>query len=89
MIGAKHIPGYAFLFFLQEKTLQRVMLGRDGRNAKAFALRCGHTKITRCQQKVQVYFSCYVCFFSVSACSSLCLGPHGFIEPFRDVNEQA
>ena len=47
-IGAKHTPGCAFLFFLQEKTLQRVMIGSDGRNVKAFALRCGHAKITRC-----------------------------------------
>ena len=48
LIGAKHTPGCAFLFFLQEKTLQRAMLGRCGRKAKAFALHCGHAKITHC-----------------------------------------
>ena len=62
LIGAKHTPGCVFLFFLQEKTLTQCMLGRDGRNAKAFALRCDPAKITRCWQRVQVY--CYRSFLS-------------------------
>ena len=54
LIGAKRTPGWAFLCFLQEKTLTQCMLGRDGRNTKAFALCCGHAKITRRQKIVQV-----------------------------------
>ena len=54
LIGAKRTPGCVFLFFLQEKTLTQCMLGRDGRNTKAFALCCGHAKIKRRQKIVQV-----------------------------------
>ena len=66
LIGAKHTPGCVFLFLLQEKTLQRVMLGRDDHNAKVYTLCCGCAKIVQCRKPEQVCCCCYFFSFPVS-----------------------
>ena len=53
-IGAKHTPGCVFPVFLKRKRWHRYVLGRDGRNTKAYALRSGCAKIMRSRKIVQV-----------------------------------
>ena len=69
MIGAKHTPGCAFLFFLQEKTVTQCMLGRDGHNAKVYTLCCGYTKnCAGCKNRSGLLFLFVPFFPSVFCC---------------------